>query len=74
MTPFICRVGIKKLFAHSVLVLMALSMVPSNFVKGPIRTKAAKGRTYNCPSKQILILVYSVIINIIILYLLYIQY
>ena len=42
MTPFICRVGIKKLFVHSVLVLMALSMAPSNFVKGPIRTKAAK--------------------------------
>ena len=75
-------------FAHSVLVLMALSMALSNFVKGLMRSntihKATKFllilyflkrylHTYNCPSKQTLISIFKDSV-IIILYILYIQY
>ena len=38
VTPFLYRAGLPKNFTHSLLVLMALSMVLSNFVKGPMRS------------------------------------
>ena len=38
VTPYLYKVGMSKLFAHSVLVLMAPSMALSNFLNGPIRS------------------------------------